>query len=388
MHSNRCNSYYYCTIKYLYKISGAVLHRLGLYSSRFLELKPEIVYSLGQNEQFFSQLQYLSLDVITDFNIENLATLLSVLAKNATKISSLELEEFYSGYAPQFFHALFHAIINIIKSQEQLRMFSIIGEEFPKVFHGIISALESQKNSLQEIIIERCTYSAEFEVLKRCKNLGTLRIRYCDTELMKLLDYNINTLEVSDCPLDAQIIALNLEKFGILLQRLKFESVDDEIWEESLLLEALKSFCPNITHLDITNIGFSTQFVESIGNLQKLQFLTVRCIIDIPEEELKMRVMQFAEILPLTLQYFELRDAWLDSYVDILLNHCKAPLKQLLIDRLDIEKNSKALIEFCIRNKALNYVGVDRYLNLKDNFRKEIGAYVTLVPREYIIVNC
>ncbi|RIB25484.1 hypothetical protein C2G38_2067262 [Gigaspora rosea] len=381
----------YHLINLLFKLfieSGATLYGLGLYFSEFLELKPEIFYSLGQNEQFFSQLHHLSLDVISDFNIENLAALLRVLAKNATKINTLELEEFYSDYEPQFFHSLIQAIIYIIKSQDQLRLFSVAGGDFPANFHGIISALESQKNSLQEVIIDSCGYSTEFEILKSCKNLETIRIRYCNTKLLKLLDCKISSLEISDCPLDVQTIIIILKKTGSLLQRLKLEVSDDEIWEESLILGALKSFFSNITFLNITNIGFSTQLIELIGNLQSLQFLTLRFINDIPEEELKIRVMQFAKILPSALQYLELRDVWLSSYINILLNHCKAPLKKLLIDHLDNEKNSKALIEFCMRNKALSYVGVNRNLNLNDNFIKEVGAYVTLVSCEYIVVNC
>ncbi|RIB25489.1 hypothetical protein C2G38_2067277 [Gigaspora rosea] len=358
-------------INLLFKLfieSGATLYKLDLYFSEFLELKSEIFYSLGQNVQFFSRLYHLSLDVMSDFNIENLAALLRVLSKNAAKINTLELEEFNSDYEPQLFHSLFQAIICIIKSQDQLRLFSVVGDEFPTNFYAIISALESQKNSLKEVIIENCGYSAEFEILESCKNLETLRVRYCDTKLLKVLDCKISSLEIFDFSLDVQNIIVILEKTGTLLQRLKLEVSDDEIWEESLLLKALKSFCLNISFLNITNIGFSTQLLELI-------------------EELKIRVMQFAEILPPTLQYLELRDVWLNSYVDILLNHCKAPLKKLLIDHLDNEKNSKALIEFCIRNKALSYVGVDRRLNLNDNFIKEVVAYVTLVSCEDIVVN-
>ncbi|RIB25472.1 hypothetical protein C2G38_2067242 [Gigaspora rosea] len=351
----------YHLVNLLFKLfieSSATLYELSLYFSEFHELKPEIFYSLGQNEQFFSRLHHLSLDVMTDFNVENLAALLRVLAKNATKINTLELKEFfYSDYEPQLYHSLFQAIICTIKSQYQLRQFSVAGGDFPANFHGIISALESQKISLQEVIIDSCCYSAEFEILKSCKNLETLRVRYCNTKLLKVLDCKISSLEISDCPIDVQTIIIILKKTGTLLQRLKLEVSDDEIWEESLLLEALNSFCSNITYLNITNIGFSTQLIELIGNLQNLQFLT-------------------------------LWDVWLNSYVDILLNHCKAPLKKLLIDHLNNEKNSKALIEFCMRNKALSYVGVDRHLNLNDDFIKEVGAYVTLVSCEYIVVNC
>ncbi|RIB23729.1 hypothetical protein C2G38_2170398 [Gigaspora rosea] len=67
-----------------------------IYFSDFLELNPEIFYSLGQNEKFFARLHHLSLDVISDFNIKNLAALLMVLAKIAMKINTLYLEEFLS----------------------------------------------------------------------------------------------------------------------------------------------------------------------------------------------------------------------------------------------------------------------------------------------------
>ncbi|RIB25469.1 hypothetical protein C2G38_2165793 [Gigaspora rosea] len=169
-------------------------------------------------------------------------------------------------------------------------------------YYGIISALESQKNSLQEIIVENCDYNEVFEVLKNCKILETLRLRiYC------------------------------------------------------------------------------------------LQFLSLWCFInDIQEEELKIQVIQFAEILPLTLQYLDLGDTW-QPYIDIVLSNCNAPLKKLLIYHLNDEKYTRALIEFCIRNKALNYVAVYRDSDLDENFRKEVEAYVTnvaLVPRARIVVNC
>ncbi|RIB08429.1 hypothetical protein C2G38_2147062 [Gigaspora rosea] len=57
--------------------------------------------------------------------------------------------------------------------------------------------------------------------------------------------------------------------------------------------------------------------------------------------------MQFAKILPLTLQYLNLScNLVLRSYIDIFLNHCNVPLKRLLLGHLDA-KTVKALIEFC-----------------------------------------
>ncbi|KAF0555151.1 hypothetical protein F8M41_017917 [Gigaspora margarita] len=71
--------------------------------------------------------------------------LLRILAKNTRKISALTLKlgEFYSVNDPKVFHAL----ICIIKSQEQLRQFNISSRKSPE-FYGIISALESQKQLL------------------------------------------------------------------------------------------------------------------------------------------------------------------------------------------------------------------------------------------------
>ncbi|KAF0454393.1 hypothetical protein F8M41_001594 [Gigaspora margarita] len=379
----------YLIINLLFKLfieSGATLHRLVLYFFDN-EINPEVFYSLGRNELFFSRLQDLSLGAIADFSSENATALLKILAKNATRISVLKLDEFYSDYEPQ----LFHALICIIKSQEQLKQFSLIGgEEFPTEFHGIVSALESQKKSLQEIIIESCTCSTEFNVLTNCKNLEILRIRFCDD--MKMLEACLSTLEITGCLIDASNIVHILKKSGTLLQRLKLVSTDGPTREGSLLLETLKSSCPNIIYLNISDVGLSTQFLELISNLQKLQFLTLwplHGINSIPEEELKIRIIQLSTILPSTLQYLDIRYSCLNSCIDILLNNCYAPLKTLLIHRLDNEKKAKALIEFCIRKRSLNYVGViSRYMNLDNNIKKEVEEYVTLVPYGRIVVNC
>ncbi|RIB08024.1 hypothetical protein C2G38_2252278 [Gigaspora rosea] len=252
--------------------SGATLHKLDLNFPACLELKPVIFYVLEENKQFFSRIQHLCLGQISDNLIGSAATLLKALAKSTTKISTIELQwvEWW-------------------------------------LYYGIISALESQKNSLQEVILDNCDFSAEFEVLNKCKNLETLRIRNCTTRLLKLLDYKVSTLEVVD--LQNYAMPLVFEKSGKLLQRLKLE-LDGEFRDESvlleLLLEALKSFCPNITYLSIQGIGFSTQLVELIGNLQNLQFLSLWCddFDDIPEEILKLRVIQFSEKLPFNIEIF------------------------------------------------------------------------------------
>ncbi|KAF0555488.1 hypothetical protein F8M41_017211 [Gigaspora margarita] len=358
---------------------GATLHKFSLH---FLEIKPEIFYSIEQNDQFFSQLQNLSLSGISGFNA---TTLLSILAKNATKMNALILDGFYPDYDES---QLLHALICVIKSQVHLRTFGIVCERYITKFHGIISALESQKNSLQEIIIENCVFSTEFEILKNFENIKILRIRYCDPKLLKILNYKIVTLEIVDMQIDATTTIQILENSGLLLNRLKLESSGKRIREESLILESLNSFCPNITYLNILNVEFSTQLVELIGNLQKLQFLTLWCNDGMPEEELSMRVIQFAKILPLTLQYLDLSDNWLNSHIDIFLNYCNAPLKKLLIYYLNNEKITKALIEFRIRSGALKYVGVYRYVDLDDKIRKDVEAYFTLVPYDYIVVDC
>ncbi|RIB13976.1 hypothetical protein C2G38_2248536 [Gigaspora rosea] len=365
--------------------NGAILHEFGLYPYEFLKFELEIFHSLEQNLQFYSSLQHLSLNIISKFGIENITTeLLRVLAKNTTKIIALRLfVRFY--YEPQLIHTLFPALIHFIKSQEQLRKF-ILDVDYCTEFYGIISALNSQKNTLQEV------FSAEFEVLNNCKNLETLRIFNCDTELLKILDYNISTLEISYSLIDGPIIVQILEKVGISLQRLKIE-VDRE---ETLLLEALKSFCPNIIYLYITNLGLSTQLIELIGNLQKLQFLSLGFFYHTPKEEGKIRVMQLAKILPSTLQYLDIAlgipDALLDSFIVILLDHCNAPLKQLLISggNINNEKNAKALIRYCTRNRSLNYVGMVKYYDydLGDDIRNELEKYATLVPYKHIVVNC
>ncbi|KAF0511804.1 hypothetical protein F8M41_018168 [Gigaspora margarita] len=308
--------------------------------------------------------------------------LVSRHCKQCYKISALNLYEFYSYYEPQFYHAF----ICIIKSQEQLRQFSLSGEYVPTEFHGIISALESQNNSLQEIIIEFCKLSTEFKVLMNCKNLEILRIKHCDN--LKILEASLNTLEVFNNLIDALDIVQILQKSGTLLQRLILVSeYEPKIWEEPLLFETLKSFCPNITYLCITVAGFSTQFLELIINLQKLQFLTLRSVELIQDiKVLTEMVVQFAKLLPLTLQYLDLCYSWMESFIDILLNNCYAPIKYLLIDWLYDDLKVKALTEFFIRKKSLNYICIRE--NLDDNIKKEVEEYVTLMPYERIVVNC
>ncbi|KAF0557806.1 hypothetical protein F8M41_012262 [Gigaspora margarita] len=361
-----CESLKCHIVNFLLKLfveNGAVLHKLDLHFADD-ELQSEILHLFGRNERFFSQLKELSL----------------------AGISGLSIKKYYSGYKPQ----LFHAIVCIIKSQVQLREFRLIGEENPTEFHGIISALESQKESLEEVTIAYCDCNAEFKVLMNCKNLKILRIKTCNN--VRILGTCLNTLEFKNSQIYASSIVHILEKSGTLLQRLKLESNGGKICEELLLLRTLKSFCPNITYLNISSIRFSTQFQDLISNLQKLQFLTLQYLNDIlveeleEEEELKMRVMQFAKILPLTLQYLDLRYSGLSSYIVILLNNCYAPLKTLLINHIDGKKTTKALIKFCKRKRTLNYVGIS--IDTDNYIKKEVEVYVNLVPFHRIAVYC
>ncbi|KAF0555621.1 hypothetical protein F8M41_016997 [Gigaspora margarita] len=352
--------------------SGATLHKLYVPD---YEINPENFILLEQNDLFFSRLQHLTLDIGPRLNPESTATLLRILTKNATKISSMRLEKFHSNEEPK----LFNTLKCMIESQEQLKQISLYG--LSTKFNGLISVLECQKNSLKEFILDCFVYSAEFELLKNFKYLETLRINYCDKKLIKSIENKISTLEIVDLEIDAPTIVHILEKSGTLLQRLKFESEND-ILNENLLLEKVKSFCPNIEYLYIARIVFSTQFLELIGSLHKLKFLSFWCLDDDePEEKLKLRVLQFAEILPLTLQYLDLGDNdWVETYLDILLNHCNASLKNLLIYDIYNEKNTKAIVEFCTQNKTLNYVGVEQYWSLDDDLKKQVEEHVTLVP--------
>ncbi|KAF0560093.1 hypothetical protein F8M41_003427 [Gigaspora margarita] len=348
----------------LFLESGVILHEFGLYNSEFLKFELEIFFhSLEKNVQFYSRIQHLSLDIISNFDFENIAKSLRVLAKNTTKISALRLV-FYSKYA-KLIHTLFPSLIHFIKSQEQLRTFILDGrDDCSTEFYGIISALNFQKNTLQEL------------------HYATV-----------VLAQSSSTLEISYFRIDIPIIVQILEKIGILLKRLKVET-ETVIREGSLLLEALKSFCPNIIYLYIKDIVHFTQLVEIIGNLQKLQFLSLGYAYHIPKEERKIRVMQFAKILPSTLQYLDIAlgipNTLLDSFIDILLDHCNAPLKKLLISGgINNEKNIKALIRYCTRIRTLNYVGIVKYYDfLNYDISNELKKYVTLVPYKHIVINC
>ncbi|KAF0378379.1 hypothetical protein F8M41_012415 [Gigaspora margarita] len=273
----------------LFKIfieSGATLSKLALDMSDDIDdIKPEIFYSLGQNMLFFSRLQDLSVIIESKSCIKNAIALFKILADNATKINSLTFHT--SIYEP----LLCRTFASIIKSQEQLGRFNLIGgSAFEPRSCCIMSALECQKKALREIKIERCAYGEEFEVLKNCENLEVIRILHYKEEikLLKILGTSlskISTLEILSYSIDASNLIPILENSGSLLQRLRLYSERREICSLSLLIETLISFCPNITYLYISSIKFSNKFLDLIGSLQKLLYLTLRWIDDGSEKE-------------------------------------------------------------------------------------------------------
>ncbi|KAF0369764.1 hypothetical protein F8M41_013358 [Gigaspora margarita] len=204
---------------------------------------------------------------------------------------------------------------------------------------------------------------------------------------VKILEPSVNTLEIISYLVYPSNLVPILKNSGSLLQRLRLGADDDLIDEDSVLIETLASFCPSITYLNIVSIEFSAQLVELIGNLQKLQFLTLWCNHYMPPDELEILLTLFAETLPSTLQYLDLMYSTLTPHIHVLLNNCHAPLKNLLIDRFENKETIKALIEFCELKRTLKYVGVNsRYLN--DDIKKEVEGYVSLVPHESIVVDC
>ncbi|KAF0441253.1 hypothetical protein F8M41_003872 [Gigaspora margarita] len=231
---------------------------------------PEIINSLRQNEQFLSRIQYLSLSLVEKSEIST--KIVSTLLKILEKTPMK---------------------LNALQINYDYREFTVSSGENPKKFHGIAI-------------------------------IGTL----------KRFDHNrISTFELVDRQIDASEMWIIFEKSGTSLQRLKLESTDVFIIEQSSLLGALKSFCPNITFLDISSIETSIQFLDLIGNLQKLQFLTLWCFWSIDEKpnekQIIQLVIQLARTLPLTLQYLDLQNSRLNPYIGILLKNCNAPLKQL-----------------------------------------------------------
>ncbi|RIB14546.1 hypothetical protein C2G38_2095609 [Gigaspora rosea] len=387
----------------LFVESGATLSKLDYDISNFT-IKPKVFYSLGKNEHFFSKLQDIVISVETDsdfLNIEENDTLLRILAKKATKVYTLKFDLFDYILKPR----LYRLLANIIKSQEHLRRFELSCEEgLQSEFYGVISALESQRYTLQEIKLDNCAYSTEFNVLKNCDELEELHILNCEEEeLLKALDTDfchISTLEICSYSIDALIIIPILENSYIFLQRLKLYSEDQEVYTQQLL-KTLMTFCPNLTYLYISFIKFSDQLLKLIDSLRKLQFLTLSLIDNEKSNEIvKIHVMQLAKILPLKLQYLDLdiTGKWLlCPHIDILLKYCDAPLKKLIFSKdPDEKKIIDAIIRFCVRKKSLIYVNIGRIVKFNDNFnnnywnnlKKNLEVYIKLVPYECIVVDC
>ncbi|RIB08161.1 hypothetical protein C2G38_2212351 [Gigaspora rosea] len=336
---------------------GATLSRFDLCISddAFCDIKPEIFYLLGRNESFFSQLQDLSVFINFKPSLQNSITLLKILVDNSKKINTLKFTEY--DYDPQ----LFHTLSCVIKSQEKIKCFKI---DFVRRFGRIISSLRYQQNSLREVIMENCDFSnKDFDELMNCKNLEIIRIYHCDNadRLLNRLGnslYKINTLDVCSYTIDAWNIIQLLQKSGKLLQRLRIASDSNEIISLPLLLETIISSCPNIVYLDFSCMKLSTQFLNFICCLQKLQYLTFTWIDDGSEEEMKTCVMKFAEMLPLSLNYLDLGI---------------------------FGKVAEALIGFYIRKKTLNKVFL---YDFNSRFESDLKKYVELVPYDRIEVDC
>ncbi|KAF0558045.1 hypothetical protein F8M41_011202 [Gigaspora margarita] len=377
---------------------GATLSMLEL--DFYNEVRPEIFYLLGRNKHFFSQLNKLTIvDAINESRFEIAISWLKILEKSSTKIRNLTFNCYY-GYTSR----LSHAYIRVISSQKQLKLFSFIGDkDFSTEFFGIISALESQKSTLKEIEIRKCAYSAEFETLRNCENLEVIRILepYNENVFKTFNTKCCNTLQISSHKsIDSSNIIQILEKSGSSLQRLEIKSFRKEINSQSLLLKTLMTTCPNITYLFFDGIKLSVQFLEFIGGLKRLQFLTLDWMSDESEELMKVHIMNFAKILPSTLQYLSLLNHPSNLHIDILLNHCDAPLKKLLFGIIyknnTYENKIKALIEFCLRKKTLEYVDIIDFVNEGSMLsfknwnviQKDLEEYVKLVPYKSLQVYC
>ncbi|KAF0445718.1 hypothetical protein F8M41_003073 [Gigaspora margarita] len=393
--------------------SGAILYRLDLEiyenDTNFSKINPEVIYLLKQKMNFFSRLRVLSVDVVPgffvlDFEPESESeseseyaynfktiTLLNILAKSTMEITELKVNlcGFYD--LPQLYNDLAY----IIKSQKHLEWFNIscidsFSLDPSGEYYGIILALNNQKTTLKEIIINKCDYSAEFEILGNCENLEVIRITQCDEEIIKILNNKISILEInSNDSIDASNIIQTLERSGSLLQRLKLD-MRQNIKSQSSLLETLMTFCPNITYLYISRIKLSTQFFELIKSLRNLQFFTI--CWDEPtirtrtkKNELESNIIKLAGSLPSTLHYLDLSKLRFGLFIDILLDHCDAPLKSLSF-RVghNMEKKIEALIRFCRRKMTLNVANV----NVLGKNKEYLEEYVKLVPYNSFVVDC
>ncbi|RIB23385.1 hypothetical protein C2G38_2032785 [Gigaspora rosea] len=324
----------------------------------------------------------------------------------------MEIALYDSDYLPQ----LCHELAFIIKSQENLKYFNFtyVLDKRPWELYGIDLALKSQKETLKEIILEGCAYNKEFEVLKDCENLEVIRILYCSNGIFTTFNSKISILEIRTSGLyDASGIIQILEKSGSSLQRFKLiddnsyyeDDEDDEdnysifkfnskrhlIQSQSLLMETLMTSCPNIIYLYISGIvKYSTHILKLLSSLQKLQFLAISWNDEFEDEtdprkkekKLEACAKQFAEILPPTLQYLDISELYLDWDINILLDHCDAPLKKLSIYLRSHNKDEtiNAIIRFCIRKKTLNFVSVNEMFG-RTNIKKDLERYVKVVPR-------
>ncbi|KAF0483839.1 hypothetical protein F8M41_023205 [Gigaspora margarita] len=370
-------------------MDGATLIKLHVLVSRFIG-RP-IIFTLGQNEHFFSRLQEVSVEIESEgsYFIEGIR-LLQILTTTTSKIHTLQFKigEIDDCYKQE----VYYLFVNIIRSQQQLRRFNLIYDiELEMKLNGIIPALECQRNSLQEIKIFNCDYNLSLEKLIKSKNLEVFRMSYCEEyRLLKPLINNhckISTLEIISFDLYESVVnqlAQYLKKSGTLLQRLKLDS-EEGIESQSSLLEALMT-CSNLTYLYISPIIFSAQVPKFIEKLQKLQFFTLKWYYEESEDEQSSLVMQTAKALPTTLQYLEWDSFQSDSYINDLISHCEAPLKKLIIgESYNRDKTKEELIKFCLRKQTLKYINTScTDLNLK----KGLEGYVEVVPYEQIVVNC
>ncbi|KAF0539690.1 hypothetical protein F8M41_006949 [Gigaspora margarita] len=277
-------------------LNGITLHQLFLHGPL---IDAEIFNSLEKNRKYLSKLERLHVDLSPEFTNNN--EFLKIFFRNtiSNTINHLSLN-FGSIYEPQVFRDL----ARLIEIPKKLKKFWLTGYNFTE-FYGVIPALESQKNSLQEIILEDCVYNAEF---KQFRNYSFPPDRCTGHELSFTKVWQVHTKT-----------KIKVQCWGFL--------------EELVSLRVIEKFCPNITYLYIKKTEFSTQLLMLIGNLQKLKALFLWCNVDnILEEELEIRVIRFAKILPLTLQCLRLGD-WIQPYLGTLLDHCKGPLKNLLTDQ-------------------------------------------------------
>ncbi|CAG8610162.1 7898_t:CDS:1, partial [Scutellospora calospora] len=287
------------------------------------------------------------------------------------------------------------AFANIIKSQQHLRKVILNYKSgFRTELHGIISALAFQHKSLQEIKIAKCSNSSEFQILSYCENLEILRIFYADQKILKSLSTSLcklSILEINTRQFDASNLSDVLERSGPLLQRLKLDS-EFEILSQSLLLESLTNFCPNIIYLYISSIRFSTQFPKLIQGLQRLKFFTLKWIKVTTEKVgvTKNRVMRVAKLLPSTLQYLEWKTLRTNSnsHNDVLLHYCNAPLVRLLIEVNYGKKNFlQTLFEFRSRKRTLIYVYITGS-DLDIDFENDLKGYMMQLTYDQIVIHC